>query len=354
MSAHPEVNNSTPFEFATHCMTDHEGLPIMVVMLKATFKFNLLGHIGISSAQSAPCAAGIPWGDDPETSSYQLEPETAFYKPKLDVVINGYLPAQHQQQTHARVGFQFRDRAKVIDVYGDRVWEQTRFGVTASSPQLIGHVGLHHEFAYGGVDRRHPDEAKHATFLANPVGKGYVDGGIACSPNLSLPNLCFQNDPITTYGQHAQPASFGFTSPNWLPRRNYGGTFDKNWAAKRSPRLPEDFSFAYFNSAPLDQQFDEYIQGQETLTLAGLTLEPKLQLQLPVVGEISCELSRRSGASEKLIMKGDTLIIDTDASTISVIWRATSRIQRDPLEIRNYEISISKPFKDWLAMASRG
>ena len=64
--------------------------------------------------------------------------------------------------------------------------------------------------AFGGVDNKHEDAAKHAAFMRNPVGKGFhkhlrsdwVDGA-------PLPNTEESNNPVAQTEGDYRPMSFG-------------------------------------------------------------------------------------------------------------------------------------------------
>ncbi|WP_157671064.1 DUF2169 domain-containing protein, partial [Chitinibacter sp. GC72] len=85
------------------------------------------------------------------------------------------------------------------------------------------------------------------------------------------------------------------------------------------PNLPEDFDFAYWNAAPADQQIN-WPAGNFLLDLTNLTPSGLLRTALP--GHRAFVLARmHSGQLLPLPMRTDTLIIDTDALTITLVHR---------------------------------
>jgi hypothetical protein len=76
---HPITENKTRFAFEPFFLADEEGRPLLVPVIKATYKFE--GHTGLKLAETQIPVnpTGEPWGK-PGFSSYKYEPECAFIK----------------------------------------------------------------------------------------------------------------------------------------------------------------------------------------------------------------------------------------------------------------------------------
>lgn len=126
----------------------------------------------------------------------------------------------------------------------------------------------------------------HTVCMTNPVGIGFAETWFLKAAKLTAipaPQIESPDAPITArqFWQAAQakqtpedtrvpaPAGFGCLGRPWTPRLQKAGTYNQTWLDTRWPYLPEDFDFAYWNSAPEDQQTD-YLRGDEILELTNL------------------------------------------------------------------------------------
>ncbi len=235
--------------------------------------------------------------------------DLAPYKSKTDVTFVGqaYPPGGQAAPTAAVRLAVFRDKAlldKTLRVYGDRTAERP-------SPQPFRAMPVVYERAYGG-----------ATFADNPVGMGAearVLGGAAEASSSALPNLVDPADP-------SKPGGFGPISARWSARRKLLGGVDPAILDTPIATLPSTDIFAYFQTAPLDQQIG-YLRGDEWVVLDNLhpTL-PRLSTRLPgLQGACRLYLPQAGGyaAGRLITMRLDTLAIDGDTQSCSVIFRGT-------------------------------
>lgn len=142
------------------------------------------------------------------------------------------------------------------------------------------------------------------------------------------------------------PAGFGPLGKAWAPRLSLAGTYDQRWLDERHPRLPEDFNFGYWNSAPPDQRIDfpdltdQYRLVTDNLVPGGgpmaVDLPPHRALVLADLG----------GLNLPFAMQIDTMILDTDSLVLTTVWR-TAMLQT--LEPERIEARfISDPAAPWL------
>jgi hypothetical protein len=168
---------------------------------------------------------------------------------------------------------------------------------------------LSHENTYGGIG-----------YQKNAVGKGRDkdENGLTWWPNVVDPNL-----------GDKEPAGFGpinrISSQRTSKLGNYGG----DYMEKRWPWFAEDFDWAYFNAATEDMQYSGYLTGDETLFMENL--HPSIseyRSQLPGLTP-RCFLQEHEGGEDfrEVEMNLDTLYVDMDSETLSLVWRGVAEIK---------------------------
>src|SRR5689334_5711759 len=125
--SHATIENKTPCAFEAIYLSDEEGRPLLVTVLRATYEIRGQ-RLSLAEKQAPVSIAGELYGEDAATSSYRYEPEIAFYKPATDVVLIGHASAPRGGTSEMDVSFQVGAVAKSVKVVGDRVW--VRGGMT--------------------------------------------------------------------------------------------------------------------------------------------------------------------------------------------------------------------------------
>lgn len=191
----------------------------------------------------------------------------------------------------------------------------------------------------------------HEVCESNPVGRGFVRNwylrttGIRRIP---APQISYADRPISARhfqicadgGDLPSPAGLGAVGRAWLPRRALIGQIKEktDWGADEIPSLPEEFDYAYWNSAPADQQC-AYLQGEETVTLMNLC-EPGspvarvnqrgdsvLRFKLPRQAVVAL-LAKENNQLIVLPLEIDTVIINPGSQRVDLVWRAN--VMADP------------------------
>jgi hypothetical protein len=194
------------------------------------------------------------------------------------------------------------------------------------------------DVAYGGYgfdpEKPSQDDENYVAFDANPVGLGYapyhdeemLEGTLlAQTQEIEIP-------ATDIYGKETyKPQSFGVMPRHTFPRYALGGTYDEHWAEEISPFLPDDFDEAYYQSVGQEQQMP-YIQGGEKVYLKGLTPQGESSFTLPTQ-EVSMEVIRSNGDRETLSPVVDTLIIEPDKKTFTMLSRAKISLNRSIHEV---------------------
>jgi hypothetical protein len=182
-------------------------------------------------------------------------------------------------------------------------------------------VPLRYELAYGGTLKAPGVEAPDKVYAPNPVGCGYL-GGEKPDPAILFPapQIEASNEPVRQITSEYRPEGLGPLSRWWQSRSQYAGTYDDQWRNNRFPDLPEDFDFAFYNSAHPGLVYTGYLDGEEHVALTGLFTEGELITQLPGVQVVALLADERGYRQpERLCL--DTLTIDTDTRTAQLVWR---------------------------------
>ena len=246
-----------------------------------------------------------------------------------------------------------------------------------TAPQKLTELPLRYEHAFGGECRinledkaakripkkqqlspeqqaQHPEQPApiaHTVSEYNPLGLGYAEAWYLKATQLKripAPQIESRDSPISAklFWQvqngklkHAQrptafaPAGMGIVGRAWLPRRALVGHFPvkSHWADDEVPRLPEDFDFRYWNSAPSDQQC-VHLHGAERFTLTNLCAPDAAFAGADARGntEVRFTLPRQSlfilaasieGAASIHTLDIDSVVIDLEAGRVDLVWR---------------------------------
>lgn len=191
-----------------------------------------------------------------------------------------YTPRESTPVAAAEVVVGVGGRVKKLFVHGERYW--TPLGGILRAEGFT-EMALSWSNAFGGKG-----------FAGNPGGKGIefvrLPGGRRMRP---LPNI---EDPSRLMGSpddRPEPAGFGPLDPAWPQRKVDLGTYDTRWRRQRWPNPPDDFDYAYYNTAPADQQFDGFYTGEELIEIRGMHPDHQLILSDFPPYRIRCFLTRK-------------------------------------------------------------
>jgi hypothetical protein len=328
----PRLVNHTSFAAAVFGALSPLARRYDIVVLSAAFE--VLPGKPLRVADEQPSVRGVDhYFGEPGRSSIRYEGETAWGKPFLDVLVNGRAFAPSGRSAAAvMVALRIGDITKELVVSGDRHWQQGLLGATPSSPEAFETIPIVYERAFGGIDIRSSNPARHAAERRNLVGVGF-QGALPSSPDIGteVPNVEYPGQRMSSPRDCPEPAGFGVVGRDWLPRLAYGGTYDDAWMSEQSPLLPLDFDVRHFQAAPPDQQ-SRTIRGGEPVQILNMTPEGVWEFSLPTL-DVPLRLSyrdrRRMGS-----LKLDTVLMEPDLYRITLIARAGIPLLRNraPLE----------------------
>ena len=333
--ASPAVVNRTPFAFEPLFLSDVEGQPVMVALVKATLAIGDQGRLTVAEKQVPVNLAGELWGK-PGRSSYKYEPETAPVKLSTDVVFIADAYPQHYRDTDVDVELRVGALRKYARVFGSRHWIKSFGSLTQSPPQPLDVTPLTYEHAYGGHD---PTSAEDQPLFdrRNPVGIGYHANSLL-HDLLPLPHIEDPANLIQRYEDRPEPTGFGFLSPDWLPRAALAGTYDSRWLANRMPLLPKDFDPRFFNAASPGLVSQAFLDGHELVSVKNATPDGLLSLTLPGIAAPSCLIEVENSRRHELRLQFDTLIVNVRERLIFLLWRSALPLRNGPHDVTSVHV----------------
>jgi hypothetical protein len=330
---HPTIE-SAGFALQSLYLSNEAGAQLFVPLVQSTYTIVAPDRIERSAEQPPPSLTGELWGEDAGVSSYRIEPPCAFTKPGTDVVLVGHAQARGAMQRELTVTFRVGPLSKQVRVTGERVWVQTMGSLHATEPLPFDRMPLCYERAFGGWDRSSPDPAAHAVEARNPVGTGFRAPASPFEEGLRLPNLEDPGDTLGQPGQVVRPAGFGFTSPDWQPRLAFAGTFDEAWQRDRMPLLPKDFDRRFYNAASPGLVSAARLRGDEPVLVENASPLGRLSFRLPGERPPACQVALSYGPTVEIALALDTVIVDTDASRVTLLYRGHVALRNGPHDVR--------------------
>lgn len=321
---------------------DEEGQPLLVLLTKATYKIvgERLDKLLLAGEQSEVLFEG-ECHSDADHSSYRYEPEVAWEKRGTDVVLIGHARAPCVNTKVLDVGFRVGPVRQVARVSGDRAWIRAMGRIGHTEPRSFEKIPLIYERAFGGVDSTIVDPNRTFCEERNPVGRGYRHKKGTFQEHVLLPNVESPRYPVRKFHDHPAPVGFGFTSPNWVPRTRYAGTYDKHWSDTREPLLPTDFDRRFFNAAAPELTVRGWLRGDESVELQNVSDRPQAGFLLPGQQPPSYKVKFRRSGTVELASNLDTVIVNTDDNLVHLLWRGCVAVPGQPHDVA--EIGAATP-----------
>ena len=340
-----ELINATRMVAGYTMGMEPSGRELLVVVIKGTFRLPKAGEDLKLHDEQLPLVMADTFTGEPGLSAPVYEVDFAPRKHRCDILLLGsaYAPGGRPSE-RVPVGLRVGNLTKSFAVVGDRHWDAGAGGIGATPPQPFVVKPISYDVAFGGTDFNHEDSAKHAAYMANPVGRGFhrhlksewVDGK-------PMPNTEELNRPVTRPDEAYLPMAFGPIGRGWEPRSRYAGTYDQNWLDEHFPFLPPDFDEAYYQAAPLDQQLPVPVGGQE-ISLINLTPDGRRSFVIPGF-EAPVHVFPKKGEREDLTATLDTIVLDPDHECLTMTWRVARPLKKNMFEIA--QVLVGKKGKEW-------
>lgn len=341
-----ELINATRMVTGYTMGLEPSGRELLVVVIKGTFRLPTSADEPLRlHEEQLPLVMADTFTGAPGFSAPVYEAEFVPRKKQADVVLLGsaYAPGGRPATT-VSVGLRVNGLTKTFAVVGDRHWDAGISGLGISPAQPFTKMPIGYDRAFGGVDDRHEDPAKHAAFMRNPAGRGFrkhsSNEAITGTP---LPNTEDIKRAVKSPDGDYAPMSFGPIGRNWEPRYRYAGTYDDEWLEKHFPFLPPDFDEQYYQSAPLDQRFPGPLGGHE-VTLVNLTPDGRRSFKIPAL-EAPVVVFPKKGEREDLTATLDTLVIEPDEDRLTMNWRVARPLRKNMFEIA--QVLVGKKGREW-------
>ncbi len=288
-----------PFRVSSLLWQPRPGAWSLTVVCRAGFE--------LSPGESPPVTLPKEAPDDERRlldQAIDLAPRKAW--PEVVLVGHAHAPAG-APATSLSARLAVGDVDKVIHVTGDRHLT-AEGGMVGPAPFV--RMPLRWERAAGGPDTWNP--------AGVVMGAGARADGWG---RVLLPNLEPAGALIATSRDLVPPVGFTLIPPRWPTRVERLGPHASTWnPATWSERpLPEDFDFAYFDVAPLDQALPALL-GTERIVLENL--HPRHARLATVLRVVTPRATAGfQGVSQSVPLACDTLLVDTDAGVAQLVWR---------------------------------
>jgi len=328
-----QLQNNTSFAADMALFPNEEAIDTLYIIVKASFDIGQ--QWTLSDEQRPPVVGDVYWGE-PGTSSIKYASDYHIGKPYSDIIMLGdaFAPAA-QEVTQLDVGLNVGQVHKTIRVFGDRHWQDGRL----TSPKPFKTMAMKYEKAYGGVVST--DGQTQEVNRRNPLGRGFAGQRNTKEMNgVPLPNLEDPNNLISDPTQQPMPACFGVSAPHWLPRSDYAGTYDERWQNKRAPYLPEDFDKRFFCMAHPDLIYPGFLNGGESVEITNMHPHGSITFAIPYI-KLNAEVTVAGNAVHPQFDM-ETLTIEPNQLTLSMVWRAAMQCDKKMLKISDISIHMER------------
>jgi hypothetical protein len=343
-----QIHNRTAWAAETYPGWGRDRKLQRTLVFKVGYRFDPSGEL--SPLPQPPIEETDRYSGDPETSSLIVAADTAPFKKGGEILLSGSAHPSASGQPVLQVQVSLRQRnnqfwKKELRVFGQRAWQRKLLVAVPGQPQAIeGPVPLVYENAYGGTDPANPEKI----FAANPAGVGYSFRGLRAK-DLGLPQIECGAPFIEGPASRVSPGGFGPLAPHWDPRSKEPVEIDRDAVAKGGCPWAKEPPESLYNTAPPDQRFDQPFGGEMTLSLRGLVADAASDVLINLPEMMPYVQLKEPGSCRDLTVVCDTLIVDTDQMTVSMIFRCALPwlpIKEDNRIITLRDLAAEKETKD--------
>ncbi len=222
------------------------------------------------------------------------------------------------------------DFFKTLEIKGDRLWTEGPEGLVASAPIPFARMPLRYERAPLGPTTRSASTSMRPRARRPGAGQPRARRRASPAPIVATTSQQRTRRPLQHPARDAARARRRLrppSPPTWRPRRKLldeAGLFWAYGVAAASSGLgpaPAGFNFEFFNTSPRDQQID-MLRAGAVIELENLSpTHPRLTTQLPAIRPQVFRIDPKSGRAEEIILRCDTLWIDTDRGVAVLTFR---------------------------------
>ncbi|MBC9248362.1 DUF2169 domain-containing protein [Paracoccus sp. 11-3] len=263
---------------------------------------------------------------DPHRNDLLIAGDLIPYKPTADVTLIGEARASEPQKS-ITAGIQIGSHSASLRATGPRQWVYGKSGWTMTEAPEISQTTLSYRAASGGRIIGHPDGDVDPR---NPIGSGLIDPEFTPTQRTyAAPNIDAEHAPISLDPrQPAAPQGFGPIPPWWQARSQYAGTYDGDWTENRSPRLPADFDYRFYQTAHPGLIQRSYLHPSQSVRTIGLATSGQgLDFTLPdLVPWARFSFSDGREVDVRLNLDGMHLDIRGDEWWLDLTWRGWMEI----------------------------
>lgn len=337
----PAFFNHSPHVAQLLPILDRDGAEARIAIIKATFGLRPGGGLMAAEQPRDIRLGDEPWGS-PAVADLRLPGDFCLAKPGTDVVLSGYaVPPDGVITSHMDVHLRVADRQKVLRVHGERVWRRGMGGIVVGPSAPLVPTPLSWSRAWGGSD--FTDPAHPVEECRNPVGRG-----ISRQPDrlvgLPAPQIESPDDPVTAAGRRHVPVGCAPLGRHFEPRRSAAGTHDATWLQSVYPGRPSDYREVHEQCASPDLIFTQPLRGGEPIGIVGVHHEGPIHFVLPKwMIRVEADID---GATEERRPHLDTVVIDSSAMVVELVWRALFRC---PARMRGRFTRVKVQAKEFLS-----
>ncbi len=293
----------------------------LTLVIKQSFEYDDNGNVFPMEASEDIVMADEMLAE-PTTSSLKTANEAVAFKKGFELYGNltAYPPKARQAKViEVNVSLTHESTSvfsKTLRVTGERVWQASLLGQTASAPKQLAPTPLTYENTYGGIDSENAEKI----FEENVAGKGFRVKKAKGSP---LPKVEYPTHFLKHHKKQIPPASYGALPLFWQPRLALLPEIAQEALMAGEYPYQSELKTNVFNCAPQDQQLDFRFTKGLTLSLKGVSpnkdYQHITQVTLPYVPP---QVALINGEDQVFIdLTCDTLVIDADANTFHLVWR---------------------------------
>ncbi|MBI4699653.1 MAG: DUF2169 domain-containing protein [Deltaproteobacteria bacterium] len=236
-----DVVSHCPLLVGSRVCQPRAGAFAMLVVCKATCQLTP-GRLSLAPAQLGLIENDWYWSDSPSSSMYAPS-DFVPQKARADVLLVGHAYASQGLPVRSLVArLAVGGVEKSIEIVGDRAWDRDGRLVEGAP---FSKMPLRYERAAGGPG------------TVNPVG---IPADAKPDPHghAALPNLQPVGTRVLGRADRIEPIGFGPIAPGWPARIQMLRGLASSWsyALWQDRPLPEQLDWAYFNTAPADQQLE--------------------------------------------------------------------------------------------------